>query len=958
MTTDGRPTKAQNLQDEATEGKRRDLPVRRWAALRSPVALVIAITTCLAVVVGIVVVSRVGDQVAREGESLLARHAAEESIALEELMAGASRDIRLARQNVIFEEALAHTSGQLLPADRLLVETAITYLGDRYQVDEICVIRADGLETARWVGGKGIAPVGDLSDDERVNNPAVIPTVPLPDDAFFQSDPYISPDSNRWVVGIATPIVLNTGEHAGILHFEIPIQRFVDELTGAEFGGSTYGMLLDRSGHLLSAPQLADFRSAQGLPTDPSAAPFPLAGASGSPSWRQAVATMLSGSSGSVSFDVGGASFRASYRAISGSDRIVAIVSPTSELYADAQRDRLILAVTVGPLILLIILVSGWFTYRLSGANRRLGSTNQLLAVTSRASAELAAIVRAGHDAMMGVELDGTVATWNDGAEQIYGLAAPEMIGSSVQVLFQADHAPEARDLLATVAVGEPVQHHETIHRTAAGTAFHASVTVSPIRDPDGAVVRAAFVVRDISDRKRLEEELAHQALHDGLTGLPNRVLFQDRLRHSLDRAQRPRSADAACQAVLFLDLDNFKLINDTMGHPTGDELLVAVAERITASLRPGDTAARLGGDEFTILLENVQEAETRVVADRLLDRLREPFILNGHEAILSASIGIVISDSGSDLPEDLMRSADTALYEAKRNGRDRHETFHPAMTAHVWHRLELEADVRRGLAAHEFVLHYQPIIDLKSGQIRELEALVRWQHAERGLLPPGDFIPLCEETGLIVDLGRIVLRAACAQLAAWDASIAGARELVIAVNVSPRELREPAFVGDVRAALAETGLAPGRLKLEITETVTLDQGGPGTDALSALHDLGVHLAIDDFGTGYSSLGYFRKLAVDSLKIDRLFINGLGREAGDTAIVAAAVAFASALGLEVTAEGVETEQQAEILRGLNCALGQGFRFCRPQDAEVITEILQRGGSLRRGLSAVPRPSAA
>jgi diguanylate cyclase (GGDEF)-like protein/PAS domain S-box-containing protein len=556
------------------------------------------------------------------------------------------------------------------------------------------------------------------------------------------------------------------------------------------------------------------------------------------------------------------------------------------------------------------------------------------------------------------VELDGTVATWNDGAEQMYGLAAPEVVGSPVQVLFQPDLAPEVRNLLATVATGEPVQHHETIHLTATGTAFHASVTVSPIRDQDGAVVRAAFVVRDISDRKRLEEELAHQALHDGLTGLPNRVLFQDRLRHSLDRAQRPRSADAACQAVLFLDLDNFKLINDTMGHPTGDELLVAVAERISASLRPGDTAARLGGDEFTILLENVQEAETRVVADRLLDRLREPFVLNGHEAILSASIGIVISKSGSDLPEDLMRSADTALYEAKRNGKDRHETFHPAMTAHVWHRLELEADVRRGLVAQEFVLHYQPIIDLKSGQVRELEALVRWQHAERGLLPPGDFIPLCEETGLIVDLGRIVLRSACAQLAAWDASIPGAGDLVIAVNVSPRQLREPTFVADVRAALAESGLAPGRLKLEITETMTLDQGGPGREALSALHDLGVHLAIDDFGTGYSSLGYFRKLAVDSLKIDRLFINGLGLEAGDTAIVAAAVAFASALGLEVTAEGVETEQQAEILRGLNCALGQGFHFCRPQGAEAIAKVLRRGGSLRRGPAAAARPSAA
>ncbi|MDQ2853601.1 MAG: EAL domain-containing protein [Chloroflexota bacterium] len=943
------------MPDEATEAKEPRSPVRRWAGLRSPAVLVIAITTCLAVVLGLVIVSRVGDQVAQEGESLLERHASEESAALQELMAAASRDIRLARQNVIFEEALAHTSGQLLPADRQLIEAAITYLGDRYQVDEICVIRADGLETARWVGGRGVAPVSELSPDERLNNPAVLPTVPLPDDAFYQSDPYISPDSNRWVIGTATPIVLPSGEHAGILHFEIPIQRFVDELAGAAFGGSSYGLLLDHDGHLLSGPQLAHFRSAQGIPNDPRTAPFPLAGGSGSTSWRQAVASMLGSPSGNVAFDEGGVSYRASYRSIPGSDRVVAVVSPTKELYADAERDRLILGVTVGPLILLIILVSGWFTHRLTGANRRLETTNELLADTSRASSELAEIVRAGDDAMMSVDLDGTIATWNDGADRMYGLAPSQAVGSSVEQLFQPNRVEEVSELLATVAGGEPVQRHETIHQGVDGSAFDASVTASPIRDDDGAVVRAAFVVRDISDRKRLEEELAHQALHDALTGLPNRVLFQDRLRHSLDRAQRPRSPDGACHAVLFLDLDNFKLINDTMGHPTGDELLVAVAERINESLRPGDTAARLGGDEFTILLENVQGAETRMVADRLLERLREPFVLNGHEATVSASIGIVISEAGSDMPEDLLRSADIALYEAKRNGKDRHETFHPTMTTHIWHRLELESEVRQGLAAHEFILHYQPIIDLETGRIRELEALVRWQNPERGLLLPSDFIPLCEETGLIVDLGRIALHSACTQLVAWDATIAGARDLTIAVNVSPRELREPSFVADVRSALADSGLAPHRLKLEITETVTLDQGGPGTEALSVLRGLGVRLAIDDFGTGYSSLGYFRKIAVDSLKIDRLFIDGLGREAGDTAIVAAAVAFGSALGLEVTAEGIETEQQAEILRGLHCTLGQGYHLCRPKDAAEMARILSKGGSLRPG--SAKRPAA-
>ncbi|MBA3688027.1 MAG: GGDEF domain-containing protein [Chloroflexi bacterium] len=533
------------MEHEVPAGKRRHSPAGRWAGLRSPAAIVLAIVTCLAVVLGIVVVSQVGEQVAREAESQLENHTADQSAALEELMAGVSRDVRLAARNVVFAEALAATSGQLLTPNRRLVEAAIIYLGKRYRVDEICLIRADGRETARWVSGKGIAPVTELSADERLDNPAFIPTMSLPDDGSYQSDPYVSPDANRWVIGVATPIVLATGEHAGVLHFEIPIQRFEHELTGRMFGGSGYGMLLDRSGHLLFGPQLADFRSAQGLPTDPRSAPFPVAGVSGSLSWRQAVATMVGGNLGNVSFVDGGVSFRASYRVIPSSDRIVALASPTVELYANADRDRLILGITVGPLFLLIILVSGFFTSRLSGANRSLASTNQLLGETSRA--------------------------------------------------------------------------------------------------------------------------LAHQAMHDALTGLPNRVLFQDRLRHALDRARRPRPEDGACQAVLFLDLDNFKLINDTMGHPTGDELLVAVAEGINASLRPGDTAARLGGDEFTVLLENVTEAEARVVADRVLERLRQPFVLNGHEARVSASIGIVVSTSASDLPEDLMRSADTALCEAKR---------------------------------------------------------------------------------------------------------------------------------------------------------------------------------------------------------------------------------------------------------------------------------------------------
>lgn len=356
--------------------------LRRFASKRNPMVLIAIAIIALISVVGVVTVTRVSDEMAREADARLDRQATGQAGALRELMVAASRDIRLARRNVIFEKALADTTGQLLPADRRLIESSIVYLGERYRVDEICVIRASGLEVARWVGGKDVAPVADLSLDERPNNPAVLPTLALADDAFFESAPYVSPDSNRWVIGTATPIVLANGEPAGILHFEIPIERFVGDLAQAPFGGSSYSILLDRSGRLLSHPTLADFRSSQGLPTDPRTGDFPLAAMSGSSSWRVAVATMLAGGSGRVSFEEGGVAYRASYALVADSDRIVAAISPAGELYADADRARLNVLVTVGPLILLMLLLGAVGLNRLSAMNelRRVAQREHALA--------------------------------------------------------------------------------------------------------------------------------------------------------------------------------------------------------------------------------------------------------------------------------------------------------------------------------------------------------------------------------------------------------------------------------------------------------------------------------------------------------------------------------------------------------------------------------------------------
>ena len=360
--------------------------LRRLVSKRSPIALIAIAIITLITLVGVVTVTGVSDQMTAEANSRLDRQAARQATALQDLMDAASRDIRLARRNVIFETALAATTGQLGATDRTSIEAALVYLGERYKVDEICVIRAGGLEAARWVGGSGVAPIADLSLDERPNNPALLPTLQLSDDAFYQTDPYVSPDSRRWVIGTATPIVFANGQTAGILHFEIPVARFVDELASHPFGGSSYTVLLDRSGHLLSHPQLADVRASQGLSADPLVSAFPIAASSGSPSWRAAVSTMLSGATGSASFDEGGTSYRASYTAIAASDRIVAVISPATELYADGNAARLNLVVTVGPLILLMLVLGAIAWRRLSTTNAEL----QRVALRERALAESA----------------------------------------------------------------------------------------------------------------------------------------------------------------------------------------------------------------------------------------------------------------------------------------------------------------------------------------------------------------------------------------------------------------------------------------------------------------------------------------------------------------------------------------------------------------------------------------
>ena len=447
-------------------------------------------------------------------------------------------------------------------------------------------------------------------------------------------------------------------------------------------------------------------------------------------------------------------------------------------------------------------------------------------------------------------------------------------------------------------------------------------------------------------------EQLRHQAFHDPLTGLPNRTLLLDRLERALVQTLR----GGARPALLLLDLDGFKVVNDSLGHAAGDRLLIALAERLAAAMRPGDTIARLGGDEFAVLLDTATDIHAATaVADRLLDALATPLALDGRELVVEASLGIALATDGAARPDDLLRDADLALYRAKDAGRAGYAIYDTSLHTAVNARLVLEAELRRALASEEFVLHYQPKVDLATGRLAGVEALVRWRHPTRGLVPPDDFIPLAEETGLIVPLGRWVLTEACHQARAWAAARITDPPLTMSVNLSARQFRQPDLVGDVARILRDTGVIPGLIQLEITEGVLMEDAAATLGLLERLRGLGIALAIDDFGTGYSSLVYLKRFPIDVLKVDKAFVTGLGHDPGNGAITTAVIGLAHALGLAVTAEGVETAGELAQLRSLGCEQGQGYYFARPMPAAALAALLadERGA----GIPPPPRDAA-
>ena len=527
---------------------------------------------------------------------------------------------------------------------------------------------------------------------------------------------------------------------------------------------------------------------------------------------------------------------------------------------------------------------------------------------------------------------------WNRFMEELTGTKAEELIGKRALDSFPHLKQYGIDTLLERALAGERVRSEDTPYRVpSSGRDGWVTALYAPHVAPNGEIIGVVAIIHDVTERKRAEEQLLHNAFHDSLTGLPNRALFLDRLERLIKHTQRHPHY---CFAVLFLDLDRFKVINDSLGHGIGDDLLIAIGHRLEACLREGDSVARLGGDEFAILLDDVRDVNEAIrVADRIERELAAPFYMRGHEVFTSTSIGIALSTPSYTKPGELLRDADTAMYRAKTDGRGHYEVFDREMHLEAVEQLKIETDMRRAVDRNELLLHYQPIISLESGELVGFEALVRWQHPRHGLMQPTDFIPLAEETGMIMPIGWWVLREACRQMRLWLAAYPLHENLTVSVNLSARQFAQPDLVQQIDQILAETGCPASALKLEITESVVMRDAKEATAMLNALKQRGIGLCIDDFGTGYSSLSYLNSFPIDTLKIDRSFVSQLDSDSSTVELIETIVALSRVLGMAAVAEGVETPEQLELVRRLGSQYAQGFYFAVPLDIRQAEEML-------------------
>ena len=544
--------------------------------------------------------------------------------------------------------------------------------------------------------------------------------------------------------------------------------------------------------------------------------------------------------------------------------------------------------------------------------------------------------------AMIEWDPDFKVRAWNQAATETFGYSKEDALGHHVtELITPSMNVSLMNELWHRLLTTKETSHnaHENITQT--GDRILCEWRHTPLLDERHEVVGITSMAQDITEKQEIEQRLIHNAFHDSLTGLPNRSLFMRKLETAVQKYRSYKTTDKIC-GVFFIDLDGFKFINDSLGHSIGDSLLVEVAARLEQCIRDSDLIARLGGDEFAILLDHMKSPDAvMVIAERMRQDLTKPFNLHGHEVFTGVSIGIALMQPDIASGEVLLRNADTAMYRAKEAGKSCHRVFTPDMYAKAVSRLEMESDLRKALERNEFELHYQPILSLRSRLLSGFEALVRWQHPEKGLISPAEFIPIAEETGFIKALGQWVLEEACRQTRQWHDQFPAKYPLIISVNLSAKQFSQPTLTEKIRQTLYDTDLPPHCLKLEITESVLMGHANSATAMIDELKELGVQFAIDDFGTGYSSLGYLHRFSVDTLKIDRSFIRSLDTDVEKIELVRTILSLAWNLGMDVVAEGIETKKHLAQLRLLKCDYGQGYFFAKPLPVPKCTELLNR-----------------
>jgi diguanylate cyclase (GGDEF)-like protein len=814
---------------------------RRWSVRLKLVLMVLLGMATMAAGIGALMFSTANTLFVRQSDAELERQNQAVAAQIDGLTQRAAASLLIARQNPAFNHYYEADEDDSSTRAAALedIQHQILYLQRVFAIDEICVINFRGEESARCVQGT-LAAEDDLSKDE-ADNPFFAPTLALDDGEVYRStEPYLSPDTHRFVVAHATPIVLPDGRHAGVLHFEIPLDWFAAKVEDTALAGA-YSFLLDREGHLLVHPELDEAReldrSRPGPDEDEHG--FPHATQWGSAEFRGMVARMLIGGSGAATYHDVQDGYEVVYQPVFADHWILATVLPHAVIYQSGMQLLRQTLLIVLPLLALALGLMIWYAARLLSPLRRLSA-----ALRAVGSGDL---------------------------EQSLGIDRQDELGE----------LGRAFDRMAD-------ELQESLRRQAA-----------------------------------TEAELLHQALHDSLTTLPNRACLDERLNQAV--------ADGRSFALMVLDLDRFKEVNDTLGHPAGDRLLQEAAHRLQAELRSCDTVARLGGDEFAILLPDNDDASAARVATRLIEILEAPVQLDQAAVTTGASIGIAIyPEHGEDAPT-LLRRADLAMYAAKR-AHCGHVLFGPDQEERGTERLTMIGALRQAIERDELVLQYQPVVDCQTGRIESVEALVRWQHPTRGLVPPDRFIPFAEETGLIRPLTRWVLATALRQYRVWrDAGL----HLRVAVNLSTHDVQDASLPQVISDLLAETGLTGRCLTVELTESALMADADESLAVLERLGSLGVHVAVDDFGTGYSSLSYLTRLPAHELKIDRTFVRGLMLGSREAAVVRSTIDLGHTLGLVVIAEGVEDLATLDALAELGCDRAQGYALGRPATADQV-----------------------